>query len=239
MNPIFSITVENIQSLDDVQSRELVARLCRAELRKKGISSAAVTWGGDQRAKDGGVDVFIDVDPPKGFKGYIKHDQCVFQVKAEKFSKGKIPGEMAPKGILRPAIAGLAHNTGAYIIVSTRDNLSGSPRSDSFLADRIDAMKACLLDHGLDDKVIVDFYDCRKIADWVEERPVIANWIRHVLGKPIVGWKPYAPWAYKESDTESQYLIDKRVKVFVPNAEEGIDVQSVINRLRIDLSAPP
>ncbi len=236
MNPIFSITVENIQSLDDVQSRELVARLCRAELRKKGISSAAVTWGGDQRAKDGGVDVFIDVDPPKGVKGYIKHDQCVFQVKAEKFSKGKIPGEMMPRGILRPAIAELAHNNGAYIIVSTRDHLAGSPRSDSFLADRINAMKACLLDHGLDDKVIVDFYDCRKIADWVEEHPSIATWIRHVLGKPIVGWKPYAPWAYKESDTESQYLIDKRVKVFVPNAEEGIDVQSVINRLRIDLS---
>ncbi len=34
MNPIFSITVKDIQSLSDEQSRELVAHLCKAELRK-------------------------------------------------------------------------------------------------------------------------------------------------------------------------------------------------------------
>jgi len=114
MNPIFSITVKDIQNLSDEQSRELVARLCRAELRKNGISPAAVSW--------------------------------------------------------------------------------------------------------------------------VEEHPCIANWIRHVVGKPILGWQPYAPWAYKESDTESRYLIDERVKVFVPNAEKGSDVLSAINRLLRELS---
>ena len=236
MNPIFSITVKDIQNLSDEQSRELVARLCRAELRKNGISPAAVSWGGDQRAKDGGVDVFVDVDPAMGLNGYIKNDQCVFQVKAEKFSKGKIPGEMAPKGKLRPAIAELAKKNGAYVIVSTRDSLAGGSRTESSLAQRITAMKGCLLDQGLDDRVIVDFYDCRKIADWVEEHPCIANWIRHIVGKPILGWQPYAPWAYKESDTESRYLIDERVKVFVPNAEKGSDVLSAINRLRRELS---
>ena len=236
MNPFFSITVKDIQSLDDVQSRELVARLCRAELRKKGISPAAVSWGGDQRARDGGVDVFVDVDPAMGLNGYIKNDRSVFQVKAEKFSKGKIPCEMAPKGKLRPAITELAKKNGAYVIVSTRDSLAGGSRTESSLAQRITAMKTCLLDQGLDVQIIVDFYDCRKIADWAEEHPVIANWIRHVLGKPIFAWQPYAPWAYKESDTEARYLIDKKVKVFFPNGEEGSDVLSAINRLRRELS---
>ena len=236
MHPIFSITIEDIQSLTDIQSRELVARLCRAELRINGISGAAVTWGGDQRAKDGGVDVFVDIDPPREINSYIKKTLTAFQVKAEKFSKGKIPGEMAPKGVLRPAITELADNSGAYIIVSTRDNLAGSKHDESSLASRIQSMKNCLLQHGLEGKVLVDFFDCRKIADWIEEHPCIVNWIKHALGKPILGWQPYAPWAYNESDTETPYLIDDQIKVFAPNNEEGSDARSAINRLRIDLS---
>ncbi|MDA8431257.1 MAG: hypothetical protein M0T70_18545 [Geobacteraceae bacterium] len=231
MHPIFSITVEDIKSLTDGQSRELVARLCRAEVREHGFSQAAVTWGGDQRAKDGGVDVRVDVDPPIGISGYIKKDRCAFQVKAEKFGPGKIPDEMAPKGVLRPAIVELANDNGAYMIVSTRDSVSATS-----LSARIKAMAACLSDNGLSGKVVVDFYDCRRIADWVEQHPAIANWIRHVIGKPLVGWQPYSPWAYQESDTESEYLVDDRVKVFVPNADEGSDVLSAINRLRNDLN---
>jgi len=231
MHPIFSITTEDIKKINDELSRELVARLCRAELRKNGISEAVVTWGGDQRAKDGGVDVRVDIDPPLGISGYIKKDRSAFQVKAEKFAPGKISDEMAPKGVLRPAIFELANETGAYVIVSTRDSLSATS-----LSARIKAMSACLSDNGLSGKVIVDFYDCRKIADWVEQHPAIANWIKSVIGKPLVGWRPYSPWAYKESDTESEYLIDDRVKVFVPNADEGSGVLSAINHLRYDLS---
>ncbi len=231
MQSIFTITTQDIQCLSDEQSRELVARLCRAELRENGISQASVTWGGDQRAKDGGVDVRVDVDTTPGISGYIKKDHSAFQVKAEKFPKGKIAGEMAPKGALRPAIEDLAKINGAYIIVSTRDSVSASS-----LSVRVMAMGECLAGHGLAGKVVVDFYDCRKIADWVEQHPAIAVWIRQVLCKPLVGWQPYAPWAYQETEIEAEYLIDARVKVFIPNADDGSDVLSAINSLRGDLS---
>ena len=232
MHPIFSITVEDIRRLDDEQSRELVARLCRAELRIGGISESAVSWGGDQRAKDGGVDVRVDVEPPIGLCGYIKKDRSAFQVKAEKIGKSKISGEMAPKGVLRPAIVELAESHGAYIIVSTRDSLT----ADFSHPIRIKAMEKCLSDHGLVGKVVIDFYDCRKIADWVEQHPAIAIWARHILGRPIEGWRSYGPWAYLETDIEAEYLIDDRVKVFMPDSDEGIDVLFAITHLRTDLA---
>lgn len=232
MVPVFTITPGDIQKLNDEQSRELVARLCKAELKNRNISQDAVTWGGDQRAKDGGVDVRVNIDPIIGIDGYIKSDRSVFQVKAEKFIPSKIPAEMAPSGILRSAIKELAKNNGSYIIVSTRDDLS-----DSSLSNRIEAMKECLSKYDeLSGKVILDFYDCRKISDWVEQHPAIVIWIKHIIGKPLIGWKPYSPWAYQESDLQTEYLVDDRVKVFLPNADEGIDVTSAINRLRSDLS---
>ncbi|MCK1626560.1 hypothetical protein IVA98_26050 [Bradyrhizobium sp. 160] len=231
MHPVFSVTSEEIQNLTDVQARELVARLCKSELRVKDISSAAVSWGGDQRAKDGGVDVRVDVSPPRGIGGYVKKDRCAFQVKAETFGASKIPGEMAPKGALRPAILDLAASGGAYVIASTRDNLS-----DSSLADRKAAMEKCLARFSLAGKVEIDFFDCRRIADWVEQHPAMAIWVKSASGKPLVGWKPYGPWAYQEHDADAEYLIDDRVKIFVPEADEGIDVSSAIRRLRTDLS---
>ncbi|MCK1319032.1 MULTISPECIES: hypothetical protein [unclassified Bradyrhizobium] len=138
---------------------------------------------------------------------------------------------MAPKGVVRQALTDLAASGGAYVIASTRDNLS-----DSSLADRKAAMELCLSSFSMAGKIEVDFFDCRRIADWVEQFPAMVIWVKVASGKPLVGWRPYGPWAYQESDADSEYLIDDRVKVFVPDADEGNDVSSAIARLRTDLS---
>ena len=230
MHPFFEITSSDIQQLDDEQARELVARLCKAELRSKGIGTSPVTWGGDQRAKDGGVDVRVDITPAIGIAGYIPKDATAYQVKAENFSPKKISGEMAPSEVLRPAIVELTEAPGAYVIVSTKDSCS-----DTFLKKRKEAMSGCVKKFGLVDSVHLDFYDSRKIADWAGNFPGVLVWLRSVLGKPIQGWKPYGPWAYQEKSVEDEYLLDDKVKVFIPNNDEAISVIDAINRLRGEL----
>ncbi len=230
MHPFFQIHKQDIQSLTDGQARELVARLCQAELKENGLSPAFVTWGGDQRAKDGGVDVRVDVSPAHGCTGYLPKDSTAFQVKAESFGPAKIPAEMAPSGLLRSAITELGEQNGAYIIASTKDDLS-----DSSLKTRKQAIAKCLAEHGLSGKVDFDFYDCRKLADWVENFPALVVWLKHTLGQPIHGWQPYGPWAYYETDVENEYLLDSKIKVRVPNSEDGIDTSGAIDRLRGEL----
>ena len=231
MHPIFQITSSDIKALNDTQARELVARLCKAELQSKRTGTDAVTWGGDQRAKDGGVDVRVEIETGTGISGYVLKDSTIYQVKAEPFGKSKIPGEMAPKGVLRPAITDLAEKSGAYVIVSTRDDLS-----DLSLSERKQAMADCLAEHGLAGRVSLDFYDSRKIADWVEKNPAIVAWVKNELGKPLQGWRPYGPWAYHEKNVEDEYLLDDKIKILIPNTEKGIEVIDAINRLRGDLS---
>ncbi|WDG40862.1 hypothetical protein PUP72_19740 [Pseudomonas synxantha] len=89
---------------------------------------------------------------------------------------------------------------------------------------------------GLGPSPHVAFYDARKIADWVEQHPAIVAWVKHQLGKPLEGWRPYSGWAYQETTVDSEYLLDDRVKVFTPETEKGISVSATIDRLRIDLS---
>ncbi len=232
MHNIFKISSAHIQSLNDTQTRELVARLCKAELTSKKIGTSPVTWGGDQRAKDGGVDVRIEILPTTGIEGYIPKGATAYQVKAERFGKAKILKEMAPKQILRDVIVELAKQSGAYIIVSTKDSLS-----DSSLIERKKAMLDCMAMHELAGKVHLDFYDSRKIADWAENHPSIATWVKQESGSPLDGWRPYGPWAYNEQNTQEEYLVDDKIKVVIPDSEDGIDITKAVNRIRAELGS--
>ncbi|WP_159970262.1 hypothetical protein [Pseudomonas sp. 8Z] len=90
--------------------------------------------------------------------------------------------------------------------------------------------------NGLGSSPHIAFYDARKIADWVEQHPAIVAWVKHQLGKPLVGWRPYSGWAYLETTVDSEYLVDERIKVFTPGAEKGMNISATIDRLRLDLS---
>lgn len=230
MANIFSIDSSLIKAVDDETARELIARLCRAELRAQGLPEAAVTWGGDQRAKDGGVDVRVDCNAALANPNFVKSPSTAIQVKAEKFPASKIEKEIVPKGVIRPAIEDLGKTDGAYIIVSTRDDCS-----DIELNNRRQAIKKCFDDHSIGSNVEYDFYDSRRIADWVEQHPSISMWLRQKIDQPLDGWRPYGPWAYGEEDAGAEYLIDDRVRVYVPGGEEGIEIVQAIGQIRKEL----
>jgi hypothetical protein len=240
MHSAFKLDKTDIQQLDDKQARELIAKLCKEEMRKNGQSSAFVIWGGDQRAKDGGVDVRVKIDHPVNLVGYIPRGNTIFQVKAvQAFKAANIKKEMTPaiKGAKPPSeellscISELAQCSGAYIIASTKSDVS-----DSALRTLKTAMESCISSAGLTGQIHLDFYDSQKIADWAEQHPAIVIWIKSILGNPVVGWKPYAAWAYREQDVNAEYLLDDQVKIIGPSVPEEITVSEAIKQIRRDLS---
>jgi hypothetical protein len=229
---LFLVSSEEIQLLNDEQARELVARLVRAEAEKMEAANSSVTWGGDQRAKDGGIDVRFTSSALSEKSTYVPKNRVGYQVKAEKFPPSKINGEMAPAGTISASIADLLRGDDAYIIVSTKDSVS-----DSSLAARKTKMAECAKDAGLDGKGTLDFFDARRVADWVEQYPSIGVWVKDIVAAPIQGWQPYGAWAYRESDPKAEYLIDDKVKVFAPNADEDSNALEAIDAIRQDLNS--
>lgn len=229
---LFVVSSEEIQRLDDEQARELVARLARAEAERLDAADSSVTWGGDQRAKDGGIDVRFTSSSLGTSSAYLPQSRAGYQVKAEKFPPSKISGEMAPAGTLSASIVDLLTDGHAYIIVSTKDSVS-----DSSLAARKAKMAECVQEAGLEDRGTLDFFDARRIADWVEQFPAIGTWVKDIVATPLEGWRPYGAWAYRESSLTAEYLVDDKVKVFAPNADEGSNALDAINDIRTDLSS--
>ena len=78
---MFEITANDIALLNDEGLRSLIALLCEAEARRRGLPTSCITWGGGQNAKDGGLDVRASFPAGTSISGFIPRPVTGFQVK--------------------------------------------------------------------------------------------------------------------------------------------------------------
>ena len=61
---MFDITKDQLLKFPGEYLRELVARLCEAEIKGAGAPASDLRWGGDENAPDGGLDIDISIEKP-------------------------------------------------------------------------------------------------------------------------------------------------------------------------------
>ena len=96
---MFEITGDDIAALNDEDLRTLVGRLCEAELRRRALPASAVMWGGNQTAKDGGLDVHVALPAGTQIDGFVARPCTGFQVKKPDMPRAEILDEMRPNGV--------------------------------------------------------------------------------------------------------------------------------------------
>ena len=234
---MFEITGDDIAALSDTDLRTLVGRLCEAELRRHNLFTAAVTWGGDQNAKDGGLDVRVSLPAAAAIEGFIPRVNTGFQVKKPDMARAAILDEMRPKpsAALRSVIAELAKASGAYIIVSA----TGST-SDLALANRKAAMTEAVADCPDASKILLDFYDRTRLATWVRDHAGLIPWVRSRIGRAIKGWRSYGSWSYRPEGVDPTYLVDAGVRIRTGNWNDGNGISATdgINKIRNIVRTP-
>lgn len=232
---MFDITSDEIAALNDEDLRTLVARLCEAELRLRGFSPAAVTWGGNQTAPDGGLDVRVALPPSAVIDGFVPRASTGFQVKKPDMPKSAITAEMLPAGKIRPVIQELADAGGSYIIVSS----SGST-ADSSLRNRMEAMREAVAGVVNADQLHTDFYDRTRLATWVRCHPGLITWVKERIGRSIVGWRPYGAWSGAHEGADAEYLLDDKLRLNLGkhNDAPAESVAQSIDELRDELILP-
>jgi len=232
---MFDITGDDIARLNDADLRTLVARLAIAELAVHKLPISAVTVGGHQDAKDGGIDVRVDLDKPLVTPGFVPRAKTGFQVKRPDMPASSIAVEMRPKGVLRPAIAALADAEGSYIIVSAQGSVT-----DTALAKRKKAMREALADHPKAAALSTDFYDRERLATWVNHFPGAGAWVRSKFGGAIVGWRPIGKWAATDIAADGGYLVSDAACLIDERSKdaETLSIIEGVALLRTSLAAP-
>jgi len=230
---VFDITPDDISRLNDVNLRELIGRLCEAELFRRGLSPVAVTWGGAQTAADGGLDVRVALPVSAAIDGFVPRKSTGFQVKTPDMPRAEILNEMRPSGAIRSVIQDLACEMGAYIIVSSHGSTADGP-----LGARKAAMREALVDVEHADDLHTDFYDRTRLATWVRQFPGLITWTRERVGRALAGWHPYGPWAGGIVDDE--YLVDDKLRLHMGERSDALaqPVPQCIDDLRDELARP-
>jgi hypothetical protein len=204
----FELTPGDISNLNDSDLRELVARLCEAELSRQGISAVHIKWGGAQEAPDGGLDVYVQDICSLPNRGFVPRTNTGFQVKKNSMSKAACTKEMQDSGNVKKIISSLADKQGAYIIVSGKDRCS-----DQMLSDRISGMASAISELPNKDGLKLDFYCSDRLSNWLRQHPGVALWARIRLGKPLSGWKPFGRWTSVPVNKEDELLLDDHPSV--------------------------
>ncbi|WP_152965129.1 hypothetical protein, partial [Comamonas testosteroni] len=235
ISKMFDVTSDDIAQLNDVDLRELVGRLCEAELASQGLSTAAVTWGGNQTAADGGLDVRVALPPGTPVSGYVPRFSTGFQVKTPDMARAAIVTEMRPDGVIRPVIQELADTNGAYVIVSSHGSTA-----DSALRSRKNALREALT--GVENAVQLhtDFYDRTRLATWVRQHPGLITWVKEKVGRAIVGWRPYGPWSGATDSIDTEYLLDDKLRLHFGRHSDAPaqPVANAIDEVRDALAQP-
>lgn len=232
---MFDITPDELSQLNDIDLRELVGRLCEAELVSLGFSPAGVTWGGNQTAADGGLDVRVALAGSASIDGFIPRRSTGFQVKTPRMARAAILAEMRPTGTIRPIIQELADEAGAYVIVSSRGSTA-----DSALRNRRNALRDALDGVTNGDQLHTDFYDRTRLATWVRRHPGLIPLVKEKLGKSLVGWRAYGAWSSTAEGIDAEYLLDDKLRLHLGRRHDAPmqSVVAVIDELRDELLQP-
>lgn len=230
---IFEVTPSQIEALSDTDLRTLIGYLAEREVAAAGLPTSVVTYGGHQNAKDGGIDVRVALERGE-ITGYVPCPATGFQAKAENFTPAEITKEMRPNGKLRESIRLLGENGGAYVIVSSKSSVS-----DTSLNNRKEAMLKAIQDEPTAKALVLDFYDSRRIATWVNQQPGLIPWVRQRVGQPISGWRPFQDWSSSPDTKDAEYMLDEGVRlVGAHQNDEGLKAEEGIERLRSILAFP-
>jgi hypothetical protein len=229
---MFEITGDYVSLLNDEDLRTLIGLLCEAEARRSGVSPLGVTWGGNQNASDGGLDVRASLQGQVKPQLNLPRSMTGFQVKAQDMPRAAILAEMRPQGIVRPVIQELAEASGAYIIVSSKGSVS-----DAALNARRKAMVEAVRDLPNVSSLYLDFYDRNRVATWVREHLGVGIWLRAKVGRAVPGWRPYGPWAATSESPNAEYLLDEALRI-CNRDERGTSLSALdgIQNIRCHLS---
>lgn len=241
---INKISEQDIENITDETLRNLIEMLTKAEAEKKlGISTACVHFGGNIKAKDGGVDGRVSSSELAANEGFIPRGETVFQIKAESMSAEKIKTEISGsklkngKETRAQLFRDLAEQQCAYIIVSSKDDTSHTMRSKRRKA--IEDSISELISKESMMKIKVDFYCISKILNWIQSHNSVKLWLLKELGKETGGWSGFQNWS--QSSNPETYHLTEESRVELKDAQknpEQLNDYEAIKKIR-DLLLKP
>jgi len=200
----FEVSEDQVGRLAPIELVQLVKRLIQADLHLAGVPLSAIQGSLKINVSDGGEDIRVEWNSRSGTAEY--NYLTIFQLKAENLSDSKLKKEPieANGQRLKASVAEVVAQGGNYIIVTSKTNLITPKRGTKTKVPRLTEMRKLLHSSikrfdARADLSKLHIYGPTKIADWANRHPMIAIWMKQVLGIAS------ADFAFQTLEDWSQY----------------------------------
>lgn len=217
----FEVSEDEVGRLGPTELVMLIKRLVEADLQQWGAPLSAIQGTLKINVPDGGEDLRVAWSQPSSTAGRTDHYFTVFQMKAEKLGDAKLRNEPieANGKRLKPAVTEVLARGGTYIIVTSKTNLT-TPKRGSKVPRRSEVrsvLRAAIrkVDKRVDN-ARVDVYGPDKIAGWVNTHPMVAVWMKQLLGQAS------ADFAFQTMENWSSYRDLSNTLVSWPSFSEQL-----------------
>jgi hypothetical protein len=233
----FEVSEDEVGRLAPIVLVQLVKRLIQADLQGWGAPLSAVQGTLRINISDGGEDIRVEWRGPSiipgGPDGTFNYF-TVFQLKAENLTDAKLESEPVEANgkQLKAAVAEVLDRGGVYIVVTSKTNVITPKRGTKSRVPRLTQLRELVRTSirrfdARADKLNLDIYGPPKIADWVNRHPMIAVWMKQVLGVAS------SDFAFQTLDDWAQYRDLSNELVSWPTLSNQIeDIQSLLLKPR-------
>lgn len=189
----FEVSERDLMGLDAKQLVSLIKRLVQSDLQLAGVSQSAATGTLQITVSDGGEDVRVEWRGGPDRTDYIPRRFTVFQAKAENLSNTKLASEpLTTAKNLKPALKEVVRQKGGYIVATNKTNVltpskaqKGSKRKTikTRIAELREILRKTITSKAATaEHCEIDVYGYPKLADWVNHHPMVAIWVKQLMG---------------------------------------------------------
>ena len=205
----FRLRVDDTKRLNGRELEELLHRL----LEEVSLAAGSIAPRPDHNAADGGLDAEVSWqgEPEPDWTEILPARHVGFQAKACSMSPENCYQEMLKDGRIKPEILRILMQGGHYVIVCSRQQLGRTAieRRRERMRDAVqDAVQDAHPQFGKDVIERLDFWDANKVADLVNRRICVCEFVRRRLGLQSAG--PFVSLEYLANEKEhcSKYFPD-------------------------------
>ncbi len=203
-HPINQVTEEDVGRLDALELVKVTHKLLLCEARRLRIERPNLYSTTRINVADGGRDLGWE-NPITEPVAYIPRDKTFYQCKASHITPGVIKGEILnnESDALKPRVAEVLLNGGAYVIVTTD---SWIRRAETLDIHAIASDSLAIVGVELHPDSKVEVLGREKMAEWINHYPsVIAHVLRVTSGFPVTHFFDVEAWG-QNPEMEGSYI---------------------------------
>jgi len=208
MNPIYEVTKEDIEKLNDICLSTLMFKLMYLEAAANNIEKSNVSGSLSITIGDGGQDGGVTWEGSIEKTDWFPSRNCLFQNKATDFTPKACYAELfqdIEKKTLKPMIEDIGCNGKHYIIFNNRS------LTEKMIRDRKARIVTGFRDAGKNQVTSSDitFYGSLQIAEWTNQYYSAIVYVKEILGQSIgSNFQTWDRWAGYD-DNKLTYVEDK------------------------------